>query len=78
MHRAAAQEEQGGGRIARGDDLRAGLKGPDRADRGEIRQLFFVEAFEQRLLGKLGGLVEIDRAAIAVDNLVFRPFDRGI
>ena len=27
---------------------------------------------------KFGGLVEIDRAAVAVDDLVFGPFDRGV
>ena len=73
-----AQEEQRGRGVAGGDDLLAGLIGPDRAERGEVGQFLFRQARQQRLLGQFGGLVEIDRAAIAIDDLVLGPFDRGI
>ena len=47
-------------------------------ERGEIGQFLVRQPRQQRLFGKFGRLEEIDRAAIAIDHLVFGPFDRGI
>ena len=54
------------------------LIGPDRAERGELGEFLRRQSRQQRLLGKLGRLVEVDRAAVAVDDLVLGPFDRGV
>ena len=78
MHHAAPEKEQRGGGIAGGDDLFARLIGPDRSERGEIGQFLVRQSRQQRLFGEFGRLEEIDRAAVTIDHLVFRPFDGGI
>ena len=78
MHHAAPEKECRGRGIAGGDDLFARLIGPDRSERGEIDQLLVRQSHQQRLFGEFGRLEEVDRAAITIDHLIFRPFDRGI
>ena len=78
MHRAAAQKEEGDGGLAGGNDLLAGLVFPDLSDRGQISQFLGRQASEQGLFGQFGRLVEVDGAAITINDLVFRPLDCGI
>ena len=74
---AAAQEEQRGGGIAGGNDLFAGLIGLDAAKRRQIDQFLVRQSRQQRLFGQFGRFEKIDRPAMAIDHLVFGPFDRG-
>ena len=74
----AAEEEQRGRGVAGSDDLLAGSIVPDRTKRSESGKFFAGKARQQRLLGKCGHIAEIDRSAVAINHLVFGPFDRGI
>ena len=78
MDHAAPEEEQRGGGITRGDDLFARLIRSDRRERRQLSQFLIRQPRQQRLFGQFRGLEEIDRAAMAKNHLVFRPFDRGI
>src|SRR5439155_696624 len=78
MDHASPEKKQRRRGIAGGDDLFARLIGPDRSERGEIGQFLVRQPRQQRLFGKFGRLEEVDRAAVTIDHLVFRPFDGGI
>ena len=61
--------------IAGGDDPLAGFKSTREPDRGDVVYFIRTQPSEQRLLAEMGRLGQAFEAAIAIDHLIFRPFD---